>query len=72
MVIEAEEMQDGGVEVANVDGVGAYAVAEFVGFAVGDAGFHSPASHPDDEGVGIPIKGLSLFNNFGLKQPRSP
>ncbi len=55
MVIETEEVHDGGMEITDVDGIGADTVAEFIGFAVGDAGFHSAASHSDCEGIGIVI-----------------
>ena len=53
--VEAEEIEHGGVEVADVDGLVDDLVAHFVGLAVGDAGLHAGTSHPDGEGVGVVI-----------------
>ena len=47
LVIDAEAMQDCGVEVVDVDGVFSNVVAEIVGFAVRDSGLDAATSHPD-------------------------
>ena len=50
-VIETEEVEDGGLEVMDVDLVGGYAEPEFVGFSVAKSFFHAAAG--EEEGVGI-------------------
>ncbi len=45
-VVEAEDVQDCGVEVMDVDGVFGGAEAEVVGGAVGQAALHRTASQP--------------------------
>jgi len=45
-VIEAHEVEDGGVEVVDVDAIGGDADPVFVGLAVGDAGFDACACEP--------------------------
>ena len=54
-VIEAEEVEDGGVEVVDVDGVHGGAEAEFVGGSVGGAAFGAAAGEPDAEAVGVVV-----------------
>ena len=49
-VVEAEEVQDGGVEVVDVDLIDGGLVADLVGFAVADAAFDAAAGHPGGEG----------------------
>lgn len=46
VVVEAEELQNGGVEVADVDRVFDDVVAEIVGFAVDGSPFGAPSGHP--------------------------
>ena len=65
-VVDAEQMQDGGVQVVDVHGAGSELAGRWLGIqrvavgigdvvsvvvrtSVGDAGFHSTASHPDGE-----------------------
>ena len=45
-VIESHQVQDRGMEVVNVDGILGDVVAEVIGRAVDDAGFHATAGHP--------------------------
>jgi hypothetical protein len=54
-VIEAEEGEDGGVEVVWADLVGDGFVAEFVGGTVGVSWAGTAAGHPDGEGGGIVV-----------------
>src|SRR6185312_16071222 len=54
-VVEAEEVEDGGVEVVDVDGVFGDVEAEVVGFAEGDAGFYTAAGEPIGEAVGVMV-----------------
>ena len=45
-VVDTELVEEGSVEVVNVDFVDFCVVSEFVCFAVGDAGFDSSSGHP--------------------------
>src|SRR5687768_16660880 len=53
LVIDSEQLQDGGLEVVDVDGVLGDVVPELVGLAVGDAALDPAAGHPDREGVRV-------------------
>lgn len=53
-VIEAEEVEDGGLEVVDVDFVLGDVEAEVVGFAVG-AGFGAAACHESGEGLWVVV-----------------
>src|SRR5690606_28029516 len=55
LVIEAEQMQDGGMEIVDVHGVDHRFIAVVVGLAVGVAAFHAAAGHPHGEGLVIVI-----------------
>lgn len=46
-VVDAELVEQGGVEIVYVNFVDLGVVAEFIGFAVGNAGFDAAAGHPD-------------------------
>lgn len=46
-MVDAEKVQDCGVEVMYVDGVLGDVVAPIVGLAVSDSTFYPPAGHPD-------------------------
>ena len=54
-VVEAELVEDGGVEVVDVDTVFGDIEPEVVGFAVADAGFDAAAGHPHGEGVFVVV-----------------
>ena len=54
-VVEAELVEEGGVQVADVDGMFDGAEAEFVGDAERDAGFEAAAGHPHGEGVDVMV-----------------
>ena len=53
--VEAEGVEDGGLEIADIDGVLGDGVAEVVGGAVVEAGLHAAAGHPDGEAVGVVV-----------------
>ena len=55
LVVEAHEMQDGGPEVVDGALVLHGLVTEVVGGAVGEAGLHAAAGHPDGEAERIVI-----------------
>src|SRR5262245_64905014 len=54
-VVEAQEVQNGGVQVVDADAIFDGAVADLVGGAVMDAAFDAGAGEPDAEGVRIMI-----------------
>src|SRR5205823_4033476 len=54
-VIEAEELQDRGVQVVDVDGILDDVPAEFIGLAEDGAGFDAATGHPDGEGEGVVV-----------------
>src|SRR5262245_14116150 len=49
LVVEAHELQDGGVQVVNVDGVFGRAEAEFIGRTISLPAFDTAAGQPDGE-----------------------
>ena len=51
LVVDAEEVQQGGIEVVDVDGILGDGVSEFVGLAVDVPGLGAAAGHPD--GIGF-------------------
>ena len=54
-VIEAEEVEDGGLKVVDVDRVFDRVHGEGIRCAVGQAGLDTAAGHPDGEGVGMVV-----------------
>ena len=54
-VVEAEQVQRGGVEVVAVGGVFGGLEAEFVGGAVSGAALDAAAGHPGGEGAGVVV-----------------
>ncbi len=48
-IFDAEAVEDGGLEIADVDGIFDDIVGEIVGFAVDDAAFDAAAGHPYGE-----------------------
>ena len=57
-VVEAEEVEDGGVEVVDVDFVFDGVEAEFVGFSVGEAAFDAASGEDHGEGVGVVVSAV--------------
>lgn len=54
-VVQTEAMEDGGVEVMDVDGVLGDVVTEVIGGAEGEAGLDAAAGHPDGEAAGVVV-----------------
>ena len=54
-VVDAQDVEHRGVEVAEVDRVFGDVVAEVVGAAVFDAGFHAGAGEPDGEAAAVVV-----------------
>lgn len=65
-MINPQAVEDGGVEVVDVDGVADNVVAEFVGFTVRDATFHSATRHPDREATWVMIPAEVGLGEFAL------
>ena len=59
-VIDAELVQDGRVEVVDMDFAGDCAVAHVVGLAIGEAAFDSAAGHPGAEAFGLVFASVLL------------
>src|SRR5262249_58512043 len=55
LVIDAEQVQDGGVKIVDIDRVLGGLPADVVGRSVSDAVFQPGACQPDAEGVGIVV-----------------
>lgn len=54
-VIEAEQVQYGGVEIVDMNGVFLHAPANLVGFADDLSAFDPAARHPNTEGIRVVI-----------------
>lgn len=59
-VLDAEEVEGGGVEVVDVEGIVGGGEAEGIGFAVGDATFNSSAGEEHGAGLGVVIAAAAL------------
>ena len=80
-VIEAEEVEDGGVEVVDVDGVLHGGEAEVIGGTVDVAAFDTATGHPDGEAVVVVVAafhdafvgaGLGEFDDGGAAEFAAP
>ena len=54
-VIEAELVEDGGVDVVDVGFIDGGVMADFVGFAVADTALDSAACHPGGEAMRVRV-----------------
>ena len=54
-MIEAELVEDGGVDVVDVRFVDGGVVADFIGLAVADAALDASAGHPGGEAMGVVV-----------------
>ena len=70
-MVEAQELQDRGVEVADVDGVFDDVVGEVVGFAVDRAAFDAAAGHPHGEAAGVMVAAVVFFAEAALGVDRA-
>ena len=64
-VIEAEDVQNRGMEIVDGGGLLDRFIPEFVGGAVADAFFHSGAGHPGGEPGGVVIAAAGAFLESG-------
>ena len=73
LVVEAEEVEDRGVEVVHVDLVLHGLVPELVGRAEREAGLHAGAGEPDGEAVGVVVAaGAVLLGVRGVAELAPP
>ena len=63
-VIDTKLVQDGGVEVVDVDFVLGGVVAKLICGTVGDAGFHAPSGHPHGETVRVVVAAPGLTHDL--------
>ena len=70
--VEAELVEDGGVDVGDVVAVFDGVEAELVGFAVGDAAFDAAAGHPDGEAVGVVVASVAALGAGGSAELGGP
>ena len=70
-MIDAELVEDGGVEVADTDFVFDDVVGIFVGFAVSDAAFDTASGHPGGEALGVMVTAVLLAFEFSLTVGRA-
>ena len=54
-VVDAEAVEDGGLQIMDVDWVPGHVVAKIVGLAVGDARFDAAAGQPDREAARVVV-----------------
>src|SRR5580698_10308674 len=64
-MVESHEVEDGGVEIVDVDGVADDIVPEVVGLAI-HAGFYAAAGHPDGKAAGVVVAAVVLFGKGAL------
>ncbi len=78
LVVEAEAVEEGGLDIVDVDGVLDDIVAEFVGGAVDGAGLNAAAGHPHGEGFGVVVaaagaaEGGVAFDHGGAAEFAAP
>ena len=65
-VIDAEEVEEGGVEVVNADGILCNVVGVVVGFADGLTGFNAAAGEPHGEAAGVVVATEALWREVAL------
>ena len=65
-VVDAEGMEDGGVEFVHVDGVFGDVVTEVVGCPIGEARLDSTSGHPTGEAAGVVVAAVVFAGEFAL------
>jgi hypothetical protein len=72
-VVEAEEVEDRGVEIVDVNSVLGRVEAEVVGLAQGDPGLDPATGQPHREGVGVVVPAVvAALNHRGPAELPSP
>ncbi len=60
-MVDSQEVEEGGVEIADVDDVLHRVVAEFVGLTIAEAGFDAASGHPHGESFDVVVTTGSAF-----------
>ena len=71
-VVEAHEVENGGVEVVDVDFVFDGGKAEFVGGAVGETAFDTTSCKPDGEAMVVVVATTGTFRDRGSAEFSTP
>ena len=66
LVVDAELVEEGGVEIVDVDGVFDDIITHLVGFAVGEAFFDAAAGGPEAEAARVVIAAVVGFGEIAL------
>ena len=53
LVVNPHQVQDGGIQIMNVNGVLGDVVGEVIGLAILETGLHTPAGHPHRPTPGV-------------------
>ena len=69
-VVDAKAVQDRRVQIVDMHGVFDDVVAEFVGFAVDDAGLDAAAGHPDREAARVVVAAVVFAGQPALAVDR--
>lgn len=71
-MVEAEEVEHGGVEIVHVEAVGHGGVADFIGRAVGVAGFSAAAGEPGGEATRVMVAAVLPLGEGGAAEFSAP
>src|SRR5256885_4025868 len=71
-VIDAEQAEDGRVEIAYVDRVFHDVIAKVVRDAVGDSGFGAATGHPDRKATRVMVAAIVVFGKAALAVNSAP
>ena len=71
-VIEAEQVENGGVEIVHVHGILDGGVAEFVGLAEGKPVAHAATGEPNSEALGIMVAAVGALGEWSAAELTSP
>src|SRR5438132_1489936 len=72
LVVEAKEMENGGVKVVHAHAVTCGFPANFVSFAVRDSTFHSATGHPDEKPVRVVVPTIAFFGDGHAAELATP
>jgi len=71
-VVEAEEVEHGGVEVVHVEAAGYGGVADFIGCAMGVAGFGATAGEPGGKAARIVVAAVLALRKGSAPEFAAP
>ena len=60
-VVDAEELENGGLKVVDVNGIFGDVETKVIGLADGDAGLDATAGHPHGEGLRVMVPAVAAF-----------